>query len=84
MFGENLQLITLRCGVCKRWVALRVDPEDLERHIDGGLFVQHAFVRRDGTAYLSSSERELFLSRCCGGCWDLLCVDPTAHPFAYN
>jgi hypothetical protein len=27
---------------------LRVDQDDLDRH-NGGVYVQHAFVRRDGT-----------------------------------
>jgi hypothetical protein len=65
VYAEKLDLITLQCCVCKKFVALRVDRDDLDRHVRDGIFVQHAFVRRDGTPYLSSSERELFLSRCC-------------------
>lgn len=57
MFGENRKLITLRCCVCKTWVAIRVDPDDLERHLRHGVFVQDAFIDRDGTPYLSPSER---------------------------
>jgi hypothetical protein len=52
MFGEKLQLITKQCCVCKKWTALRVDPDDLERHREG-LFVQHAFVDRMGRPYLT-------------------------------
>lgn len=84
MYGEKLELITLQCCVCKQWIALRVDKDDVDRHVRGGVFVQHAFARRDGTPYLSSSERELFLSRCCAACWALLCVDPVLHPYAYD
>ena len=62
---------------------LRVDPEDLERHA-AGVFVQHAFVDRTGKPYLSPAELELFISACCSSCWHLLCVDPIAHPTAYN
>jgi len=32
MFGEKLELITVRCCVCKTWFALRVDPDDLDRN----------------------------------------------------
>jgi hypothetical protein len=74
MYGTNLQLFILRCRVCHRWIAVRVDPDDLRRHY-GGVYVQHAFVRRDGTAYLTPAERELFLSRCCASCWSVLCSD---------
>jgi hypothetical protein len=28
MHGSNLQLIILRCCVCRRWIALRVDPDE--------------------------------------------------------
>ena len=83
MYGTNLQLIVLRCCVCRKWIALRVDPDDLERHAHG-MFVQFAFTDRNGTPYLSSAERELFISACCGSCWDLLCVDPITHPTGYN
>ena len=80
MFGEKLQLITKQCCVCKKWTALRVDPDDLERHRKG-LFVQHAFVDPMGRPYLTPVEQELFLSECCNDCWNLLC--PSDEP-AYN
>jgi len=47
MFGENLQLITKQCRLCKRWFALRADPEDIQRHLNV-MFVQHAFTDRRG------------------------------------
>ena len=67
----------MRCCVCGKMVALRVDPEDVERARQGEL-VQHAFVRRDGTPYLTADERELFIPVEEGGgtclrCWKLLC-----------
>ena len=84
MYGtRRTELVLIRCRVCKRWVAVRVDPDDLERYANG-VFVQHAFRDRTGKPYLSAAERELFISACCGSCWDLLCVDPIAHPMAYN
>jgi hypothetical protein len=83
MYGTNLQVIALRCCVCRQWVALRVDPDDLERYVNG-MLVQFAFTKRNGTPYLSPAERELFISACCGSCWDLLCADPTTYPMAYN
>ena len=80
MFGEKLGLMTIRCCVCRKWVALRVDPEDLRRH-RCGVLVQDAFVGREGKPYLSSAERELFVSGVCGACWPLLCP---ADPLAYS
>jgi hypothetical protein len=81
MFGEKLELITMRCCTCQKWTALRLDPEDLDRHRKEGVFVQHAFVDRAGRPYLTAAERELFLSGCCEECWDLLCP---SNPLAYN
>ncbi len=81
MFGEKLKLTTMKCGVCRKWIALRLDPEDLERHREQGVFVQDAFVDRAGAPYLTAAERELFLSECCGECWDRLCP---ANALAYN
>jgi hypothetical protein len=80
MFGEDRKLITLRCVNCGKWTALRVDKDDLDRHLHHGIPVQHAFVDRNGKPYLSPSERELFLSKCCPDCWSLLCPsDPMAY-----
>ena len=82
MLGQKLKLITLLCCVCQKWTALRVDSDDLERHTKQGVFVQHAFVDRDGRPYLTAAERELFLSPgCCNECWHLLCP---SEPLAYN
>lgn len=83
MYGENRKLITLCCPVCKKWVAIRVDPEDLARHKNEGVYVQHAFVDRTGKPYLNSGEREMFLT-CCPDCWALLCPDPILDPLAYS
>jgi hypothetical protein len=41
MFGEQRELMTLQCCVCKKWTALRVDRGDLRRHLEDGVFVQH-------------------------------------------
>lgn len=79
MFGENRKLITLCCPVCMQHVALRADPEDVERH-KCGVFVQNAFADRNGVPYLNPSERELFLT-CCGACWSLLC---SSNPLDYD
>lgn len=81
MFGEKRKLMTMQCCVCKKVVALRVDPADLKRHRKHGVYVQHAFVDRKGRPYLTPAERELFVSGCCDECWDLLCP---SDPLAYN
>jgi hypothetical protein len=41
-----------------RWIALRVDQDDLDAH-HGGVYVQDAFP------YLPAGERELFLTSVC-------------------
>ena len=59
MYGTNLQLFILRCRVCHRWIAVRVDPDDLRRHYYDGVYVQHAFpylsfhINRDAALYPS-------------------------------
>ena len=77
MFGEKRDLvITRRCCVCLKHVALRVDAEDLDRHEKHGIFVQYAFP------YLSAAEREIFpaCSGVCPDCYGLLCPsDPIAY-----
>ena len=84
MFGEKkTKLVLVECTYCHKIQVVRIDPDDGERHANG-VFVQFAFVDRDGTPYLSPAERELFISACCGSCWDLLCADPNAYPTAYN
>jgi hypothetical protein len=77
VYGEKLELITLQCSVCKKFVALRLDKGDLARHLYGGVLIQDAFP------YLDSGTRELLLTATCPD-WDLLCADPIAHPYAYN
>jgi hypothetical protein len=74
MFGERLdKLVCIRCRICGRFTAIRLDAEDLRRHTHDGTYVQDAFIRRDGTAYLSASERELVLTQTCESCWQTLC-----------
>ena len=79
IYGQKLDLITMQCVTCKKY-ALRVDQDDVDRHY-GGVYVQHVFVRRNGAAYLTPAERELFLSRCCRSCWAVLCP---SSPLAYS
>jgi hypothetical protein len=83
MFGENLKPIAMQCIVCRVFVAMQIDPEDVRRHADG-LFVQDAFADRAGVPYLNAGERELFVSGVCDGCWPLLCPDPLVSPLDYN
>jgi hypothetical protein len=88
MPGENGavhrdQLVLICCVVCKRWVVVRVDGDDLRRHHDG-VFVQFAFTNENGVPYLSPAERELFITAVCGSCWSLLCPDPITQPTTYN
>jgi hypothetical protein len=74
MFGEKrTRLVTICCECCHRWQVVRVDPEDLHVHKHHGIYAQDAFINRDGTPYLSSGDRELFISSLCPGCWDALC-----------
>ena len=41
MHGTNLQLIVLRCCVCRRLVALSVDPDDVLA-FNEGMYIQDA------------------------------------------
>lgn len=72
MYGECTQPAALRCVVCGRWVAMRVDPEDVRRHLEDEMFVQDAFADRAGVPYLTPAEREMWVSGCCNECWTLL------------
>ena len=75
MHGDNLQPVLAQCVVCKRFVATRVDPEDLARWRDGVL-------AQDAMPYLSPADRELLcISNVCGECWILLCP---AEPLEYD
>ena len=80
MYGENLGLITRRCIVCGRF-ALRVDKDDLNRHLRHGVYVKNAFTNRAGKPYLDADQRELFISKLCSDCWAFLC--PSSR-LAYN
>ncbi len=73
MHGKNLELITMQCCVCERWFALRVDRDDLDRHVRRAVYAQHAFTDLAGRPYLDPAERELFISKVCSDCWALLC-----------
>lgn len=84
MFGQNLQLILRECRMCHKWVAIRLDLDDLARHECEGVFVQDAFVDSSGRPYLSSADREMVLSAVCNDCWTLLCPDPNTHPTHYQ
>jgi hypothetical protein len=57
--------IVLDCRECGRLVSVSVEAEDFYDWQDG-LSVQNAFP------YLSADERELFISRTCGVCWDAM------------
>ena len=79
MFGEKRELMTMTCVACKKQVAMRVDPEDVQKHVEG-MFVQHAFADRDGKPYLDPAERELWISGVCNDCWAALCPpDPASY-----
>ncbi len=72
MFGTHKQLITKTCVTCQKVVAMRVDPQDIQRHREGVL-VQDAFADRAGVPYLNAGEREMFISGVCDDCFRLLC-----------
>ena len=69
MYGEKKQFTALKCRYCLNEVGVFVDPEDIERHERGEL-VQRAFADRNGVPYLTAAERELFVSKMCGKCWN--------------
>ena len=80
MYGEHLELITKKCTTCEKMVAMRVNPEDVRRHLEDGMFVQHAFADRNDVPYLTPAEREMWITGNCGECWAALCpADKTAY-----
>ena len=84
VYGTNRnQFLTPRCGHCGTVVALRVDPEDVERW-RSGMFVQDAFADQGGVPYLSAAEREMLISASCGDCFERMCPNPNTHPTAYH
>jgi len=81
MHGTNLSVIALRrCAVCRKFVAVRLDPDDLDRH-RSGVPVQDAFTNENGVPYMSAGDRELFISGVCSDCWSLLCAP---NPLDYS
>ena len=81
MHGTKLlTVIALRCVVCKKFVAMRVDPDDLRRHRNG-MLVQDAFADSNGAPYLDAASREMLVSGVCGDCWILLCPDPATQRY---
>ncbi len=72
MFGEILKPVAVQCVVCRTWIAMRLDEEDLACH-RAGVLVQVAFTDQAGVPYLNAGERELFISGVCNECWPLLC-----------
>lgn len=84
MYGhQRNQFLTPRCVVCGKVVALRVDPEDVERW-RSGMFVQDAFADESGTPYLDAASRELLISATCGACYGRMCPNPNTNPTAYH
>ena len=61
---ENKITIKVRCKCCGRETPVSVDLEDLGARQRGEKLVQNAFP------YLSSSKRELLMTRICPDCWD--------------
>ena len=58
--------VMVDCVNCGKAHTLFVNSDDYNSFKTGTLMVQHAFP------YLGAPERELFISRMCGLCWDQL------------
>jgi hypothetical protein len=56
--------VKIPCIRCNKQIKLEVRIQDLEAWKRGESYVQVIFP------YLSASEREMLISRCCGECWD--------------
>lgn len=62
---NNPITISVECRNCRRTVRLTVDHADWDEwNSPNRRHVQEVFP------YLTASEREMFLSRICGECWD--------------
>lgn len=74
MYGEHQdKIVCIQCVCCNTWIAVRLDPDDLDRRMYGGIPVQDAFCYPSGRPYLSAAERELLITAVCGACYLLLC-----------
>jgi hypothetical protein len=74
LYGEHLdKLLCVKCRICGRFTAIRLDPDDLDRHLNDGIFVQFDFADRSGKSYLDAGSRELLISGVCPADWTLLC-----------
>ena len=62
--NENKITLKVRCKCCGQETSVSVDLEDLGAWQRGEKLVQNAFP------YLSSSKRELLMTRICPDCWD--------------
>ena len=62
--NENKITLKVRCKCCGQETPVYVDLEDLGAWQRGEKLVQDAFP------YLSSSKRELLMTRICPDCWD--------------
>ena len=68
MMNQMMDL-TIRCVECLGGQTISVKANDLERFKSGKGNIQDIFP------YLIPSEREMLLSRICGGCWDKMFED---------
>jgi hypothetical protein len=64
--GEEWVTVSIRCVECREMKQVKVRKQDLAAFERGESYVQNLFP------YLNANERELFISRICGQCWDRL------------
>lgn len=63
MAQDTKTTVHVSCLTCRKEYAFSVFQEDFTKYLNGA-FVQDAFP------YLSEADRELFISRTCGPCFD--------------
>jgi len=60
--------LTINCVQCRKPQTIKVKDDDIERFKTGNGHIQAIFP------YLLPAEREMFLSRICGNCWEELFI----------
>lgn len=69
MVSSEYQTYDITCKSCGLEYNIVAKQDDVIDWMSGAKYIQ------DALAYLSSSERELFISQTCNTCWNLLYPD---------
>tara|TARA_B100001559_G_scaffold180437_1_gene151025 strand:- start:77 stop:304 length:228 start_codon:yes stop_codon:yes gene_type:complete len=66
MVATDQTVYRIRCELCDKEQAIIADKNDILAWMTGEKYIQ------DALSYLSAADREMFISKTCGDCWDKL------------